>query len=165
METASDQDGLVARLTRAGLETIAHLGLRPQTVTAPEGYRAQARDDDAIKQLVDDAQRMVAAGAVMLLLEAVPNEASRAVVEAVDVPVVGCGAGPACDAHVVVTHDMIGIGSIRTPRFVPVLASVGQTIEDAMRAWVRGVESGSYPGSEHTYAMRKKQPASSTASS
>ncbi len=99
---------------------------------------------------------MVAAGAVMLLLEAVPNEASAAVVAEVSVPVIGCGAGPACDGHILVTQDMLGLSTIRPPRFVPVLAQVGQVMLEAMRRYVRGVVEGSYPGPEHVYHMRSR---------
>ncbi len=154
-EARSDHDQLVARFTQAGIDTIAHLGLRPQEILFPEGYRAQARDADGIARLVADARRMVAAGAVMILLEAVPNEAAQAVVEAVDVPVIGCGAGPACDGHVVVTHDLLGFGTTRPPRFVPVLAQVGKVCQEAMRRYVQEVVNGSYPGPEHVYRMRR----------
>jgi 3-methyl-2-oxobutanoate hydroxymethyltransferase len=156
-EAAPDQDRLVAKLTNAGIETIAHLGLRPQTVTSPEGYRAQARDTASIKALVVDARRMVDAGAVMILLEAVPNEASQAVVSAIDVPIIGCGAGPACDAHVVVTHDLLGIGAFRPPRFVPVMASISQTMQEAMRRWVTAIEEETYPAPAHVYHMKKQR--------
>jgi 3-methyl-2-oxobutanoate hydroxymethyltransferase len=154
VETASADDHLVEKLARAGIETIAHLGLRPQEVLTPDGYRAQARDAESLARLVSDAERMVAAGAAMLLLEAVPPQASEAVVAAVEVPVIGCGAGPACDGHVVVTQDMLGIGTMRPPRFVPRLAQVGKTIEEAMRRYVADVASGAYPGPEHAYSMR-----------
>lgn len=161
-EAEPGQEKLVAKLARAGLETIAHLGLRPQTITSPDGYRAQARDAAAIAELVAQARRMTDAGAVMLLLEAVPNEASQAVAAAVTIPIIGCGAGPACDGHVVVTHDLLGIGSIRPPKFVPVLAEVGQTYVDAMRRYVEDIAARRYPGPEHVYPMRK-QPAGSSA--
>jgi len=157
LEAGSGDERLVARLAGAGIETIAHLGLRPQTVVSPDGYRAQARDAAGIRALVSDARRMVAAGAAMLLLEAVPNEASQAVVEAVDVPVVGCGAGPACDGHVVVTHDLLGIRSLRVPRFVPVLADIGQQMQMAMRRWVTAIEEGRYPAPEHAYRMKNER--------
>lgn len=155
LEAGHEDDRVVAKLAEAGIETIAHLGLRPQTVRSPEGYRAQARDAEAIEALVADARRMVAAGAVMLLLEAVPSAASQAVVSAVEVPVIGCGAGPACDAHVVVTHDLLGIGGLRPPRFVPVLAELGSAMRDAMHRWVVSIESGSYPEPQHVYGMKK----------
>jgi 3-methyl-2-oxobutanoate hydroxymethyltransferase len=154
VEARSRDARLVEELTRAGLDTIAHLGLRPQEVLTPEGYRAQARDAESIAALVADARHMVAAGAVILLLEAVSNEAAQAVVAEVDVPVIGCGAGPACDGHVVVTHDMLGIGTIHPPRFVPVLAQVGKTIEEAMRRYVENIASGEYPRPEHAYRLR-----------
>ncbi len=154
VEAQSRDHELVARLTRAGIDTIAHLGLRPQEVLSAEGYRAQARDAESIAALVADARCMVDAGAVMLLLEAVPNEAAQAVVAAVDVPVIGCGAGPACDGHVLVTHDLLGLGTIRPPRFVPVLAQVGQVIEEALRRYVQDIVNGAYPRPEHVYRMR-----------
>jgi 3-methyl-2-oxobutanoate hydroxymethyltransferase len=154
IEAGPADDVLVARLVQAGIETIAHLGLRPQQITSPDGYRAQARDEDSIAALVADARKMVDAGAAMILLEAVPNEASQAVVAAVGVPVVGCGAGPACDGHVLVTYDMLGVGSGRPPRFVPVLAQVGRTIEETMRRYVADIARGAYPGPEHVYPMR-----------
>ena len=97
---------------------------------------------------------MVDAGAVMLLLEAVSSEAAQAVVAAVDVPVIGCGAGPACDGHVVVTQDLLGIGATHPPRFVPVLAQVGKLCEDAMRRYVQDIASGAYPRPEHAYRLR-----------
>lgn len=154
LETESQHDAYVETLADAGIATIAHLGLRPQSVLTPDGYRAQARDAAAIEALVADARRMVAAGAEMLLLEAVPNEASQAVVEAVDVPVIGCGAGAACNGYVVVTQDMLAMGQMRPPRFVPVLAQVGATIEDAMRRYVESIETGRYPAAEHAYSLR-----------
>ena len=98
---------------------------------------------------------MVDAGARLLLLEAVPAEASAAVVAAVDVPVIGCGAGPACDGHVVVTHDMLGFGAPRPPRFVPVLADLRGMIEGAMRQYAAAIESGEYPAPQHVYPLRK----------
>lgn len=152
-EAETQHDRLVGTLAAAGIVTIAHLGLRPQSVTSPGGYRAQARDAEAITELVAISRRMVSAGAAMLLLEAVPNEASEAVVAAVDVPVIGCGAGPACDGHVVVTHDMLGITPSKPPRFVPVLGRVGADMRLAMRAYVESIDSRAYPAPEHAYPM------------
>jgi len=156
-EAGSEDDRLVREFVRAGIETIAHLGLRPQQVRSPDGYRAQARDAGSIEVLREDARRMEAAGAAMILLEAVPPEASQRVVEAVQVPVIGCGAGPACDGHVLVTQDMLGIGVIRPPRFVPVHAQLGELAEKAMRRYVEDIASGRYPGREHVYGMRAPQ--------
>lgn len=154
LEVGPEDVELVVSLARAGFEATAHLGLRPQQITSPDGYRAQARNSDSIRELVADARRMVAAGAAMLLLEAVPNEASQAVLAEVDVPVIGCGAGPACDGHVLVTQDMLGLGAVRPPRFVPVHAHLNKVCEKAMQRYVQEIADGTYPAPEHVYHMR-----------
>lgn len=161
----SDRSGpeITRAIRAAGIEVIAHIGLRPQSVLTPDGYRAQARDDEAITALAADARALVDAGASMLLLEAVPNEASAAVVAAVDVPVIGCGAGPACHGHVVVTQDMLGLSTIRPPRFVPVLADVGPQMLRAMQRYVENIGSGAYPAAEHVYGMKPKAAAAPSA--
>lgn len=146
---------LVRGLVEREIDTIVHLGLRPQEVLHPDGYRAQARDDAGIAALVEEARALVSAGAHMVLLEAVPNEASQAVVAAVEVPVIGCGAGPACHGHVVVTQDILGLGAPRPPRFVPVRAELRRVIDTALRGYVADVLSGAYPGPEHTYGLRR----------
>jgi 3-methyl-2-oxobutanoate hydroxymethyltransferase len=145
----------VAILANAGITTLAHLGLRPQSVTSPEGYKVQARDQSGRDTLVADARAMVAAGARIILLEAVPPDASAAVLAAVDVPVIGCGAGPACDGHVVVTHDLLGLSDVRPPRFVPVHAQLREPMLAAMQQWVADIVAGTYPGDEHTYQPRR----------
>lgn len=153
-EVDDGDEPTIEAVAAAGVPVIAHLGLRPQHVAAPDGFKAQARDERSICTLVAQARRVVEAGAIMVLLEAVPNEASAAVVAAVPVPIIGCGAGPACDGHVVVTQDMLGWRTMKPPRFVPVLAQVGQVAEDAMRRYVQDIESGAYPAPQHVYPMR-----------
>jgi 3-methyl-2-oxobutanoate hydroxymethyltransferase len=153
-EVGAEDVGLLRQLVAAGVACIAHLGLRPQQVLTPDGYRAQARDWREIEPLVDLARRMVDAGAAMLLIEAVPNEAAQAVVNAVAVPVIGCGAGPACDGHVLVTQDMLGLGAERPPRFVPALANIREQMLGAMRSYVLDIEYGRYPAPQHVYPMR-----------
>jgi 3-methyl-2-oxobutanoate hydroxymethyltransferase len=149
LEVVPRQAKLIRRIADAGVAVCAHLGLRPQSVQL-YGYRAQARTAKGTERLVRDARRMQRAGAAMLLLEAVPPEASRAVVEAVDLPVLGCGAGPAPVAHVVVLQDLLGLTS-RRPRFVPAIAegSLRQMVEE----YARQVETAAYPAGEHCYGM------------
>ncbi|MCG3128392.1 MAG: 3-methyl-2-oxobutanoate hydroxymethyltransferase [Phycisphaerae bacterium] len=154
VEAGIEHVAWIAELARGGVCVIAHIGLRPQSVLSPDGYRAQARDADGVLRLVDDARALVDAGAAMLLIEAVPPDASAAVLREVSVPVIGCGAGPACDGHVVVTEDMLGLTTVRPPRFVPVHAALGAERSAAMRRWVEEIEAGTYPGPQHLYPMR-----------
>ena len=151
VEVAADQVDWLPALAGVGVDVIAHLGLRPQSVERPEDYRAQARDAVGREALVRLARETVAAGAHVLLLEAVAAEAAAAVVDAVDVPVIGCGAGPACDGHVVVTHDLLGLLDQRAPRFVPQLAELRGEQLAAMRRWHADIVSGRYPDATHVY--------------
>jgi 3-methyl-2-oxobutanoate hydroxymethyltransferase len=95
---------------------------------------------------------MQKAGAAALLLETVPPAVSQAVVDAVEVPVIGCGAGPACHASVIVTHDALGLTPAR-PRFVPLLDDLQRPMVAAFSQYVSQVASRQYPAAEHQYEM------------
>ena len=152
LELSPRQESLVQRLADAGVAVMAHLGLRPQSVAVLGGYKTQGRTEQAMEEIVDQAWAYQRAGAVSILLEAVPPEVSQAVVSTVDIPVIGCGAGPACDGHVVVMHDILGLSS-RPPKFAPHLADIGDAIKQAFEKYKGMIESGEYPKSEHVYSM------------
>jgi 3-methyl-2-oxobutanoate hydroxymethyltransferase len=143
---------LVTALADVGVAVMAHLGLRPQSVGLTGGYRFQGRTAAEADAIVALAVRMQAAGAAAVLLEAVPPEVAQAVVDATDVPVIGCGAGPACHGSVVVTHDALNVTPSR-PRFVPELGDVAGAMTAAFAEYVRRVGDGSYPAPAHHYAM------------
>ena len=158
LEVADTHTKLVRRLTDAGVAVMAHLGLRPQSVAVLGGYKAQGRTWHDAQTIIDQARRFQDAGAVSILLEAVPPQVSEKLVASVSVPVIGCGAGPACHGHVFVTHDALKL-TPHAPRFVPQLADVGGIMRDAFAKYVQQVESGAYPAPEHTYAMSSETPA------
>jgi 3-methyl-2-oxobutanoate hydroxymethyltransferase len=151
LEVAEGHLKRINALAEAGVAIVAHIGLRPQSVGLM-GYRAQGRTAAEAGRIVSLAQRVEAAGAAGILLEAVPPEVAQVVVEETEIPVIGCGAGPACHASVVVTHDALGVTPSR-PRFVPDLADLATPTADAFAEYVRRVESGEYPASEHDYRM------------
>ena len=154
VEAAESQLPLIRELADAGVAIIAHLGLRPQAVGVVGGYRYHGRTAAEAGDIVNLARRMTAAGAVALLIEAVPAEVGQAVVEAVDVPVIGCGAGPHCHGSVVVTHDAVGLSAgPNRPRFVPELGDLAAPAVQYFRDYVDAVRSGRYPAPEHQYAM------------
>lgn len=143
---------LIRTLAEAGVAVIPHLGLRPQSVGVMGGYKYQARTADEAKKLVALALQMEDAGAAALLLEAVPPEAASAVVERVKLPIIGCGAGPACHSCVIVTHDGLGLTSAR-PKFVPDLADLAGPFREAFARYVQQVSTGAYPAPEHNYTL------------
>ena len=153
MEVAASRSHLtlVRWVTDMGVAVVAHLGLRPQTVGVLGGsYKTQGRTASAAEQIVRDAETFDHAGAAAILLEAVPPEVAVAVVDAVSVPVIGCGAGPACHAQVVVSHDVLGL-SERRPKFAPAIESLGGAMTNAFSEFTRRVATGQYPAAEHLY--------------
>jgi 3-methyl-2-oxobutanoate hydroxymethyltransferase len=143
----------VSAMVAATIPVMVHLGLRPQSVHQYGGYRAQGRTAEAALRLIEDARIVEQAGACALLLEAVPPEAAKAIAEGAQLPVIGCGAGPFCDGHVLVLHDMLGLTPDPAPRFVKRYANLSQTIAAAVRSYTADIENRRYPANEHAYAM------------
>jgi 3-methyl-2-oxobutanoate hydroxymethyltransferase len=162
LEAGPSQARLVQKLADAGVAVMVHLGLRPQAVGLLGGYKTQGRTAGAASCIVDLASNLVYRGAAAVLLEAVPPEVAAAVVDAVEVPVIGCGAGPACHGYVFVTQDALGLSPHR-PRFVPELGDVATPMLEAFKKYVALVSSGKYPAAEHAYGMPESEKASFTA--
>jgi len=149
---------LVKALADVGVAVMAHLGLRPQSVGLMGGYRFQGRTAAEAAGIVRLAVAMQRGGAAAVLLEAVPPEVGEAVVAATDVPVIGCGAGPACHGSVIVTPDALGLTPTR-PRFVPCIEDLARPATNAYAEYVRRVRDGSYPAPEHVYEMEPSEKA------
>jgi 3-methyl-2-oxobutanoate hydroxymethyltransferase len=152
IEAAPSQLPAIRELSDAGVAIMAHLGLRPQAVGMLGGYRAQGKTATDAQHIVDLAVQMQDAGAAAILLEAVPAEVAAAVVNATNLPVIGCGAGPACHGHVVVTHDMMNL-TPRPPRFAPRLGDLATPMIELFAEYARKVQNGEYPAAEHGYDM------------
>lgn len=152
LEVAMSHATLVKRLADAGVAVMAHLGLRPQTVGLMGGFRSQGRTATSADSIVKTAVKMQEAGAASLLLEAVPAEVTTAVVGATTIPIIGCGAGPACHGFVIVTPDVLGLTASR-PKFAPLLQDVSVPLKAAYTEYARRVTNGEYPAAEHLYQM------------
>jgi 3-methyl-2-oxobutanoate hydroxymethyltransferase len=139
----------VEDLVAAGIPVMAHLGLTPQSVNAFGGYRVQGRGEDG-ERLLHDAKVLQAAGAFAVVLECVPASLAAQVTEALTVPTIGIGAGPACDAQVLVWQDMAGL-SPRTAKFVKKYADLAGILGQAAAAFAEDVTSGAFPDEEHSY--------------
>lgn len=140
---------LIRKLTRAGIPVCAHIGLRPQRVGLHGRYRAVGRTAREGIALLDDARRLQDAGAVLLLLEAVPGPVAAAIVEQTTVPVIGIGAGPAPHGQILVAHDLLGLTDV-PPRFAEPLAQIGPLIRDAAAQWARLVAQRTLTGDAYT---------------
>ena len=139
----------VEELVAAGIPVMAHLGLTPQSVIVFGGYRVQGRGEDG-DRLLHDAKALQAAGAFSLVLEAIPADLAAKVTAAMSIPTIGIGAGPHCDAQVLVWQDMAGL-TPRTAKFVKRYADVAGVLSDAARSFAEDVVTGQFPDAEHSY--------------
>ncbi len=142
----------VRLLASHGIPVCAHLGLLPQSVHKLGGYKVQGRDEAGAAALLDDAQALVAAGADILLLECVPQALASAITSSVEVPVIGIGAGPACDGQVLVSYDMLALTPGKRPRFSKDFLAAGGSIANALAAYVSDVKARRFPGPDHVIA-------------
>lgn len=142
---------LIEALGRQGVPVCAHLGLTPQSVNKFGGYKVQGRETDKAEAMLRHAVALAEAGADCLLLECVPSALAKSITEAVNVPVIGIGAGPDTDAQVLVVYDMLGLNSGKLPRFVKNFMTDGRTVQQAITAYNDEVKSGTFPGPEHGF--------------
>jgi 3-methyl-2-oxobutanoate hydroxymethyltransferase len=151
LEGGQGQTETIAYLARHDIAVCAHLGLRPQSVHKTGGFRVQGREEEAARQMIDDALALEAAGSDLVLLECIPAGLGERISKAVKVPVIGIGAGPSTDGQILVLYDMLGITLGRKPRFVRNFAVDGATPETAIANYVQAVKSGEYPAQEHCF--------------
>jgi len=145
---------LVAKMARAGIPVVAHIGSRPQHAKQVGGYAAAGKTADEALRIVADADAMLAAGATMLLVEATPVEVTEEIVRRSRVPVIGCGAGPVCHGQVVVTHDLLGLTE-RQPPFALPIVTLGKALSEMADTWKDRVRTSSL--GEHPYALSDEQ--------
>jgi 3-methyl-2-oxobutanoate hydroxymethyltransferase len=141
----------VEALTSAGIPVMAHIGLTPQSVHALGGYRVQGRGDEAAHRLMQAAKALQHAGAFAVVLEVVPSDVAALVTQTLHIPTIGIGAGPSCDAQVLVWQDMAGLRIGKPAKFVKEYAQVGEVLRDAASRFSDDVRGGTYPSAEHEY--------------
>jgi 3-methyl-2-oxobutanoate hydroxymethyltransferase len=137
----------------AGIPVMGHVGLTPQTSTALGGYRAQGRSADAAHRVAREALALQEAGCFSIVFEAIPSAVAAVIMERMDVPVIGIGAGPATDGQVLVFHDLLGIREGLGARFVKRYASLQDEMTAGVAAYADDVRTGGYPAPEHGYSI------------
>ena len=156
LEGGVDFAPTVKAIVKAGIPVQGHIGLTPQTASALGGFKMQGKDAQAARRIVDDAKALEDAGAFSMILEAVPAPLGEIVAEAVNIPVIGIGAGNKVDGQVLVTHDMIGLFDKFVPKFVKQYTKIRPIIIDAMKAYKKEVLEEVFPAEEHSFNMPEK---------
>jgi 3-methyl-2-oxobutanoate hydroxymethyltransferase len=152
LEGGEGQVEIVQHLAKHDIPVCAHLGLKPQSVHKIGGFKVQGREPKAAKRMVDSARRLQDAGADLVLLECVPNEVGNAVTRALDVPVIGIGAGPDVDGQILVLYDILDITPGKKPRFVKNFMAGLDAPLAALTAYVTAVKDHSYPEPQHCFS-------------
>jgi len=146
-ERVADQ---IATLSAAGIPVMAHIGFTPQSVNALGGFRVQGRGD-AAEQTIADAIAVAEAGAFSVVMEMVPADLATQITGKLTIPTIGIGAGPNCDAQVLVWQDMAGMTGGKTARFVKRFANVGAELSRAAQQYAEEVANGAFPAEEHSF--------------
>ena len=156
LEGGVDFAPTVEAIVKAGIPVQGHIGLTPQTASALGGFKMQGKDAQAARRIVDDAKALEDAGVFSMILEAVPAPLGEIVAKAVNIPVIGIGAGNKVDGQVLVTHDMIGLFDKFVPKFVKQYTKIRPIIIDAMKAYKKEVIEEVFPAEEHSFNMPEK---------
>jgi 3-methyl-2-oxobutanoate hydroxymethyltransferase len=151
LEGGAEQAEIVSQLTQHGIPVCAHLGLQPQRVHKIGGYLVQGREQAAADAMLDEAQQLEQAGADMMILECVPEALAETITHTLNIPVIGIGAGAACDGQILVLYDILGVSKGRIPKFSRDFMAENGNIEAAVKAYVDAVKTGTFPGKEHVF--------------
>ncbi|MFC7619638.1 3-methyl-2-oxobutanoate hydroxymethyltransferase [Microlunatus sp. GCM10028923] len=147
----------IEAITAAGIPVMAHIGFTPQSEHALGGYRVQGRGAGA-EALLADADAVAAAGAFAVVLEMVPGELAGRVTKELSIPTIGIGAGPECDAQVLVWQDLAGLRTGPLPRFVKQYADLAGELRRAAETYAGDVREGRFPTAEHTFGNGRTNP-------
>ncbi|KGJ99207.1 3-methyl-2-oxobutanoate hydroxymethyltransferase [Thalassotalea sp. ND16A] len=140
--------GLVDR----SVPVCGHLGLTPQSVNVFGGFKVQGRNSKKAEEMIDHAKGLEAAGIQLLVLECIPTELAKAITDAVSIPVIGIGAGNVTDGQILVMHDALGISYGKVPKFSRNFLAETGNIEDAIKLYIKDVNSGTFPAPEHGFS-------------
>ncbi|RPJ38153.1 MAG: 3-methyl-2-oxobutanoate hydroxymethyltransferase [Planctomycetaceae bacterium] len=141
----------IEAMTQVGIPVFGHLGMTPQSVNQYGGYKVQGKGTERAKTLLSDAKALEEAGAVAVVLEAMPAALAKTITEQLTIPTIGIGAGPHCDGQVLVLYDLLGLFDEFVPKFVKPYAHLRADALQALRRYKEEVEQGKFPSDSESY--------------
>ena len=151
IEGGSDKAEIIKHLTSNGIAVCGHIGLLPQSVRSEGGYKVKGKSDKECLSLIEDARAVEDAGAFCMVIEGVKSEVAAEIAKAVDIPVIGIGAGVDVDGQVLVFSDMLGLFEEFTPKFVKKYLDGATLVKDAVKNYSEEVKNREFPQEIHTY--------------
>lgn len=148
---------VTAEIVKAGIPVIGHIGLTPQTADKTGGFKVQGKDAQAAKRLIEQALALEKLGCFALLLECVPDKIAEMITKKIKIPTIGIGAGPYCDAQVLVINDLLGLFERFTPKFVKKYINLSPLILNALEEYKKEVTEGRFPDKEHSFTIKEEE--------
>lgn len=143
----------IKAITSASIPVMGHLGLTPQSVNAFGGFKVQGKDEANAKRILQDAKDIESAGAFAVVLECVPAKLADLITKELSIPTIGIGASAGCDGQILVYQDMLGMYADFKPKFVKRFASVGEVMQNGIKAYIDETKKGTFPAPEHTFKI------------
>lgn len=156
LEGGADVCPQIEAIVKAQIPVCAHIGLTPQSVNAFGGFKVQGKTVEKARTLLEDAKKVEAAGASLVVLEGIPAKLATMITEELTIPTIGIGAGAGCDGQVLVYQDMLAMFSDFKPKFVKHFADVGAVMRQAFADYKQEVKDGTFPAEEHTYKISEE---------
>ena len=158
LEGGAEYADTIARIVRAGVPVMGHLGLTPQSVHKLGGYVVQGRGEEKAARLLADAKALEQAGCYALVLEAIPAALAAEISQALGIPTIGIGAGAGCDGQILVSYDLLGMNPGFSPRFVKKQVDLASIIGEAVGRYRDEVRAGEFPDAAHSFTAEKPSP-------
>lgn len=141
----------IKRILTAGIPVMGHLGLTPQSIYKFGTYVVRAKEEEEAQRLMEDAKALEEAGCFAIVLEKIPAQLAEQVAKAVDIPIIGIGAGSGVDGQVLVVHDMLGINNEFSPRFLRKYNNLYEQMMNSFQDYIKDVKSGDFPNVNEQY--------------
>lgn len=144
-------------IVQAGIPVMGHVGLTPQAVDRPDGFKVQGTDAESAKRIIQQAKDLEKVGCFSIVLECVPDRVAKIITESLNIPTIGIGAGVHCDGQVLVTYDLLGLFDRYQPKFVKQYADLSRVILKSLIRYRRDVLKKKFPGRAHSFTMKRKE--------
>lgn len=151
IEGAGGNTELISYLVQSGIPVMGHLGLTPQFYHAFGGYKVQGRSGEAAEKLRTDALAFQQAGCFAVVAECIPSDVAQILSGALDIPLIGIGAGAAADGQILVLHDLLGLTSFK-PRFVRRYLDGASLVQNALNTYCSDIADGTFPSAEEAFS-------------
>ena len=151
MEGGSEIKDSIKKILNAGIPVMGHLGLTPQSIYKFGTYTVRAQENKEAKRLIEDAKLLDKLGCFGIVLEKIPASVSKKVTNAINIPVIGIGAGSDVDGQVLVTHDLVGLSTEFNPRFLRRYVDLNDIMSKAIKSYIKDVKNLNFPNKNEQY--------------